>query len=188
VDGYLYLYYNEHDGPKASDARFLTVARTRLDDLTGAVACENVPVFKKFSHGNWAEDGMTGIGSAIIPSSRFRNDATNAYDFHSDATYCKPLGRYLITVQTHGDNTLLLYSSTNGVDWQFTAELDRAPNCMLPYSSFISFSKDDAVDGHEVGSEFYIYYPRKLRKDYNSDTLCRISFSVKPSESDCKSK
>jgi len=52
---------------------------------------------------------------------------------------------------------------------------------MLPYSSFISFNPQDAADGHDVGEEFFIYYTRKPRKDYNNDTLCRIDCSVKPS-------
>ena len=181
VDGYLYLYFNEHIGPKATDSRYLAVARTSLDDLRKAVARGEVPVFKKYTHGIWSEDGMTGQGSEIIPSSRCRNQGDHVvYDFHSDATYCKPLGRYLITVQTHGANTLLLYSSTNGVDWRLAATLDHAPHCMLPYSSFVSFNPDDAPDGHEIGSDFFIYYPRKILKDYNKDTLCRIGFSVKP--------
>ncbi|MEI6492618.1 MAG: hypothetical protein WCO94_08725 [Verrucomicrobiota bacterium] len=181
VEGWLYLYFNEHDGPQDSDSRFLAVARTRLDDLMAAVALDRVPEFKKYSRGTWTEDGMTGLGSEIIEGSRFPNNSPKAFDFHSDATFCKPLGRYLITVQTHGSNTLLLYSSADGVDWKFAAQLDHAPKCMFPYSSFISFNKDDSADGHEVGSEFYVYYPRKVLKDYNSDTLCRIKFSVKPS-------
>lgn len=180
VDGYLYLYFNEHDGPKASDSRYLAVARTSLDELTKAMARGQAPSFKKYAGGRWSEDGMTGLASEIIPSSRCRNQGDRViYDFHSDATFCKPLGRYLITVQTHGGNTLLLYSSTNALDWRLEATLDDAPNCMLPYSSFISFDPQDAADGHDVGEEFFLYYTRKPRKDYNNDSLCRIGCSVK---------
>jgi len=178
VNGWLYLYFNEHDGPTLSDSRFLAVARTRLDDLTAAVAQELVPVFKKYAHGDWIEDGMTGLGSEIIPGSRFPHSAPDTFDFHSDATFCKPLGRYLITVQTHAGNTLLLYASTDGVDWQLATQLDHAPKCIFPYSSFVSFNPADAADSHEVGSEFYLYYPRKVLKDYNKDTLCQIKFTV----------
>jgi hypothetical protein len=182
VDGWLHLYFNEHDGPTVSDSRFLAVARTKLDELVTAVAHERLPVFKKFSHGTWTEDGMTGLGSEIIPGSRFVHNASNvSFDFHSDATFCKPLGRYLITVQTHGGNTLLLYASTDAVDWQYAAQLDKFPDCTFPYSSIVSFNSADAADGHEVGSKFFIYYSRKAVKDYDQDTLCRITLSVKPS-------
>jgi hypothetical protein len=181
VNGYLYLYFNEHEGAKPSDHRWLAVARAKLDDVMSAVAHDQVTPFKKYLNGSWTEDGLTGLGSEIIAGSRCRNGSPTEYDFHSDATYCKPLGRYLITVQTHASNTLLLYSSADGVDWKFAFQLDCAPGCMLPYSSFISFNPDDAADGHEVGSEFYIYYPRKLLKNYDYDTMCRIACSIKPS-------
>ena len=138
------------------------------------------PRFQKYRDGGWTEDGMTGLGSEIIPNSRCRNDSPTAYDFHSDAAYCRPLGRYLITVQTHAANELKLYSSANGLDWVFEKNLDVAPGCMHPYSSIVGFGDDSTPDSHEVGSEFYIYFPRKSLADYNVETLCRIKLTIKP--------
>jgi len=180
VNGYAYIYFNERTGPNASDERFLSVARASLLDLAAASATLASPRFQKYSNGTWNEDGMTGMGSKIIPGSRCRNDSPTAYDFHSDAAYCKPLGRYLITVQTHAANELKLYSSSNGVDWVFEKNLDVAPGCMLPYSSIVGFGKDSAADSHEVGNEFYIYYTRKNLSLYDEDTLCRIQCTIRP--------
>ena len=180
VNGDVYLYFNEHEGQTASDHRFLAVARAKLQDIMAAVQAGQVPPFQKYSQGAWTEDGMTGLGSEVISGSLCRNDWFSAYDFHSDATYCKPLGRYLITVQTHGANLLKLYSSADGVDWRFEANLDFAPGCMLPYSSFISFDPTDSADSHDVGGDFYIYFTRKKLANYDDDTLCRIKCSIKP--------
>lgn len=180
VNEYAYIYFNERSGPNASDERFLAVARASLRDLAAASATRTAPRFQKYSNGTWNEDGMTGMGSEIIPGSRCRNDSPTAYDFHSDAAYCKPLGRYLITVQTHATHELKLYSSSNGLNWCFEKNLDVAPGCMLPYSSIVGFGKDSAPDSHEVGSEFYIHYPRKNLSSYDEDTLCRIKCTIRP--------
>ena len=179
VDGYVYVYFNEHDGPTASDHRYLSVARASLSDVTSATTSRK-PRFQKFRDGRWTEDGMTGLGSEIIPDSRFRNDSSNAFDFHSDAAYCKPLGRYLITVQTHSDNTLKLYSSADGLHWLFEKNLDTSPGCMHPYSSIVGFGNDSTPDSHVVGNTFYIYFPRKGFTDYNAETLCRIKCTIHP--------
>lgn len=179
VDGYVYLYFNEHDGPTETDHRFLSVARASLRDVVSANE-NRKPRFQKYRDGAWNEDGMTGLGSEIIPNSFCRHGTPTAYDFHSDAAFCKPLGRYLITVQNHAANELKLYTSTNGVDWVFERNLDVAPGCMHPYSSIVGFDNDSAADSHEVGNVFYIYFPRKKLGNYEEDTLCRIKCSIKP--------
>ena len=180
VNGFVYIYFNEHDGPAASDHRFLSVARASLHDVISAGETRRPPQFRKYRDGAWTEDGMTGLGSEIIPNSFCRNDAPSPFDFHSDAAYCRPLGRYLITVQTHAANELKLYTSSNGLDWCFEKNLDVAPGCMLPYSSIIGFGKDSSPDSHEVGNEFYVYYPRKNLSNYDEDTLCRIKCTIHP--------
>ncbi len=181
VNHYVYLYFNEYDGSSTNNSRFLAVARASVDDMMSAVQAGRVPDFRKFSNGKWTEEGMTGLASEIIPGSRCHvgDWAEGVYDFHSDATYCKPLGRYLITVQTHTLNRLLLYSSVDGLRWQFGRVLDHAPGCMHPYSCFVGFDPSAADDGHEVGSKFTIFFPRKKLSDYNDDTLCRIECEVK---------
>lgn len=180
VNGYAYIYFNERSGPNASDDRFLAVARASLRDLVAAGKNRKPPRFQKYRDGAWTEDGMTGLASEIIPGSRCRNDSPNGYDFHSDAAYCRPLGRYLITVQTHAANELKLYTSSNGLDWCFEKNLDVAPGCMMPYSSIVGSGKDSTPDSHEVGNEFYIYYPRKKLSNYDEDTLCRIKCTIHP--------
>lgn len=175
----VYLYFNEHEGPNPTDHRQLAVAKAKLRDVVAARP-ERLPKFTKYRDGQWTEEGMTGAGSEIIPHSRSLNDTTQAYDFHSDATYCAPLQRYFITVQNHAKHELKLYSSANGIDWVWERDLAMNPGCMHPYSSFVSFDADSAPDSHQVGREFYLYITQKNLSDYKQDTIHRLKFTIKP--------
>ncbi|MFM2297641.1 MAG: hypothetical protein RL117_1348 [Verrucomicrobiota bacterium] len=179
VNGEVMLYYNEHEGPNESDHRLLAVAKASLRDVVAATPTR-LPKFRKYHNGQWNEDGLQGVGSEIIPHSRDRNETNKAYDFHSDATYCRPLERYFITVQNHASHELKWYSSSNGVDWVWEKDLAMNPGCMHPYSSFVGFDADSAADSHEVGREFYLFITQKNLADYHQDTIHRIKFTVKP--------
>jgi hypothetical protein len=89
-------------------------------------------------------------------------------DLHSDAAFCTPLGKYLMTVSNGiGDKivpgTLMLYSSVNGLDWNNPIVVDSAsePGHYIEkaHSFFVSLYSDASDDSHVVGKEFYIYIP-----------------------------
>lgn len=89
------------------------------------------------------------------------------YDFHSDAVYCKELKKYLITVTNgcdpnSGFGALVLYSSTDGVNWGNPKIIDTTAQAGYfiekPHSTFVSLASDASADCHEVGKQFYIFY------------------------------
>jgi hypothetical protein len=164
VGDYLYLYYDETNDAQATSA--LSVARAKISDLVDAVGKGTVTPFFKYYNGGWNQPGINGYASCIIPDYQF------GYDFHSDAVYCKALGKYLITVQTSGLNKLLLYQSTDGVNWESNPiTLDHADGFMFPYSSFVGFGDQGNDDGTVVEKEFYIYICRKKLANYNYDEI-----------------
>jgi hypothetical protein len=90
------------------------------------------------------------------------------YDFHSDAAYCSVLGKYLITVSNGPGSppafgALMLYSSTDGVNWGSPIVIDSAslPGYYVEkaHSFFAAIGSSAADDCHEVGRQFYIYFP-----------------------------
>jgi hypothetical protein len=105
------------------------------------------------------------VGADII-ANRPRNLAW--IDLHSDAAFCAPLGKYLMTVSNGiGDKTvpgtLVLYSSANGLDWNNPTMIDSAsePGYYVEkaHSFIVSLNVDASDDSHIVGKEFYIYTP-----------------------------
>ncbi|MBV5349428.1 hypothetical protein JZU61_07255 [bacterium] len=171
VDNYIYLYFNEKN--LNGDPDGLSVARASVTDVINSIKNDRVCPFLKYNNGNWTENGMVGKGSNII------SDIQPQYDFHSDAAYCSALGKYLITVQTHSLYTLLLYQSTDGINWGERIKLDYAPGNMQPYSSFVGFDSDASDDSHIVGSEFYIYIDRKNISNYDYDEMYYRKVTIK---------
>ncbi len=97
---------------------------------------------------------MKCTGASILPDVGFRPDS------HAKGVYCKPLDRYLLTMQTNAEARLILFISTDG---------------------------DCTDDMNVIGKEFYIYYPRKgvflgtsLDKyDYGYDDLYRVKVTIR---------
>jgi hypothetical protein len=170
VNGYFYVYFNEWN---QNNHKQLSVARAKVNDVMNALKLNEVIPFFKYNNGSWQGDGFTGIGSSLIL------DSNSNYDFHSDATFCKPLGKFLITVQTHGENKLYLYFSDDGIRWVDRIILDYSPGNIHPYSSIIGFDAESSDDSHEVGSQFCIYICRKKSINYNSDVICYRTISIK---------
>jgi len=159
VGDYILVYFDEWD----SQAHFRTgisVGRAKLTDLIAAIKQDKICAFKKYNNGSWDEDGLIGIGSNVIPD--FKWD----YDVHSDAAYCKPLNKYLLTVQTYDNNRLYLYQSSDGINWGEQITLDYQSGAYQPYSCFAGFDSETSDDCNTVGSEFYIYMDRKF---FNND-------------------
>lgn len=172
VGPYIQLYFNEIN---AQEEKSISVARARLSDLIAAVRRDSVCIFTKYKEGKWNENGMTGTGSQIIPGFE------KGYDAHSDAAYCAPLRKYLLTLHTHATSgNLLLYQSTDGVHWESNPiVLDHCPGMMHPYSSIVGFGKDSRDDSFVVGNTFYIYYVRKKGKDYDYDEMYYKKIQIK---------
>ncbi len=171
VDNNFLVYYNERDENELSTA--LSVARAKVTDVIQSIKKDQVCQFVKYNNGSWTEDAFTGTGSNIIP------DFQPPYDFHSDAAYCKPLGKYLITVQTHWMNKLYLYQSTDGVNWGERITLDSLSGYSQPYSSFVGFDSETSDDCFTVGSEFYIYIDRKSTSNYDYDEMYYRKVTIK---------
>jgi hypothetical protein len=172
VGDYIHLYYDEVDSI-SSHHTGIAVARTKLNELIRAIKQDKTCAFVKYNNGNWSEDAFTGVGSNIIP------DFNPEYDVHSDAVYCKPLDTYLLTVQTHRENKLLLYQSSDGINWGEQIVLDEAAGMMHPYSTFVGFNDEASDDCNSVGSEFYLYINRKSLDDYEIDEMYYQKLTIK---------
>jgi hypothetical protein len=165
-DGYLYVYYNDKD--TSDRIKRPCVARARLKTVLKDASDHRVGKWYKYRDGRWDTPGLSDLaGTGIIPL------AYGAEDVHSDAAFCKALGRYLLTVQTHGAGKLLLFSSADGLHWVQEAVVDVAEEGeMQPYSSFVDYD-GPAEDCREVDESFYIYYPRKRLEDHEYDYMYR---------------
>lgn len=176
-DGYLQVYYNDiTQGDRASEAsRIQCAARAPLDEVLAAAARHKTPTWHKYRDGHWDVPGLSGEpGEDLIPT------LVGGEDLHSDAAYCAALGRYLLTVQTHGNSKLLLFSSADGVDWTFETTLDEASGDVLqPYSAFVDYD-GPSDDGHIVDDDFYIYFPRK-GPDHDHDDMYRVRVQIEGS-------
>ena len=187
VGNYFYIYYNERVGPNAGDAEYPAVARATISSVMSAFANNTVPAFYKYNDGTWTQPALTGLGSPILPNSVSTNAAwagfgwpgvpvntTGAYDVHSDAAYCSALGEYILTVDTCGGGELLLYTSSDGVNWGNKTVVDYASGCWQPYSTLVGFDSSASATSGTVGASFDLYFTRKSTSNYSSDTLiCR---------------
>jgi autotransporter-associated beta strand protein len=181
VGDYMYVYFNEHTTADSTGHKRLAVARALTSDIMAAAATNSVPVFYKYAGGVWTQNGLTGLADNIIPNGdSAHTNFSVSEDFHSDAAYCAPLGMYLITVQTQSRSQLLLFTSTNGLDWGNETVVDYAPGYSQPYSTFASLNADASNDCHVVGNEFYLIYPRKNVNNYNDNTLYRRRITFGP--------
>ncbi len=171
-DDYLYVYYNDRD--TIDKEKKLCVARARLNGVLNDASKHRVGTWHKYRDGNWDTPGLSDIaGSNVVP----RFDGRMG-DLHSDAAYCTALGKYLLTVQTGLANRLLLYSSTDGVDWQQEKVVDVAGKDEIQaYSSFVDFN-GPTNDCREVDGSFYIYFPRKRHDDHEYDYMYRRLITI----------
>ena len=175
---YLYVYFNDTDMPDDAGAfnseaaerqgRRQCVARARLDEVLEKAAKHEVGQWFKYKDGKWDVPGLSkAAGEDLIPN------VYGAEDLHSDAAYCTELGKYLLTVQTHGAHKLVLFSSADGIKWEQEAIVDETEeNVMQPYSSFVDYD-GPAADCHEVDGSFYIYYPHKQLAGPENDYMYR---------------
>jgi hypothetical protein len=171
---YLYVYFNDIV-PAESRARskpIQCVARAELDTVIAAAAKHQVTPWHKYRDGKWDIPGLSGKpGEDLIPH------VTGGEDLHADAAYCTALRKYLLAVQTHRAGKLLLFSSSDGLDWTLETTIDEISNgAIQPYSSFVDFDGPSA-DCHIVDGDFFIYFPRK-GPDHDHDYLFRRKINI----------
>jgi hypothetical protein len=174
VGDYFYVYFNEFP---VTGGKRLCVARAKQTEVIAAAAKGTVTKWMKFNNGKWDEDALTGLGSNIIP---VPVETDTRYDLHSDAAYCTPLRKYMITVQTHSIGQLLLFLSSDGINWGEKIIVDETPdnNYIQAYSCFVGLEGADDVCS-VVGNEFYIYTPRKdWPKNYPYDEYYRHKVTI----------
>lgn len=126
---------------------------------------------------------MKCTGASILPDVGFRPDS------HAKGVYCKPLDRYLLTMQINAEARLILFISEDCEHFDQHSILDVAEEGkrMQPYSFFISTDGDCTDDMNAIGKEFYICYLRKgvflgtsLDKyDYGYDDLYRVKVTIR---------
>ena len=183
-DGYFYVYFNdaERDGLLRISAARMSVEETKTCLLQGKLP----KVFKYSGAGMWKTDPMKYAGANILPHGDFTPDA------HSKGVYCKALDRYILTMQTNAQARLLLYISKDCEHFVGPIVVDEAEDGkkMQPYSFFMATDGDCSDDMNVVGSEFYIYYPRKGvflegkkdEYDYCHDDLYRRKVTILPAD------
>lgn len=172
VGDYFYLYYNEYI---SATGRYIGMARCQVDETVEALKNGTLPKVEKLGRNGFDIDPMEGIGKMVVPHSN-----TGYHDVHADAAWCEPLGRYLLTVQTHQMGQLQMYISEDGIRWDAYVLLDDIGfgDHMQPYSTFVGF-EDASDDFHVVGSRFYIYFPRKgIGSNYGYDDLYRVEVQI----------
>ena len=91
VGDHLHVYFNDH-GP---GGRKLAVARARISDVQAAARNHTVTTWRKYRDGSWNEDGLTGLGSAVLPDGEIGGG--HPADLHADAAYNRAVGLYMIT-------------------------------------------------------------------------------------------
>ena len=178
VGDYLYQYFNEY--PSVNQPRIPAVARAKISDVIAAARSGTVSEWVKYNKnlGGWTQNGLTGLGSNILPG-------TDRYDMHTDAVYSPALGKYLLVAweQTGWDYSdpnfpiypshrgYYLYTSTDGVNWKdrqklYTPQLANEEN---PYPFFAGgLDHAQTRDDFNVigGNKFYLFFPDRINHKF----------------------
>lgn len=180
-DGYFHVYFNDAD---RDGVQRISAARMKIDETKACLLEGKLPsVFKYTGSGMWKTDPMKCAGASILPDVGFLPDA------HAKGVYCKALDRYLLTMQTNAEARLLLFISKDCEHFDEYIILDVAEEGvqMQPYSFFMATDGDCSDDMNDIGSAFYIYYPRKGTRirdskeygDYGYDDLYRRKVTIR---------
>lgn len=168
---YFYVYFNEF-APLGSEAnnRRTGVARGNLKEVVDQTKFGGtIPPFTKRNNGNWNNDGLTGVATEILPPHPDFPILTD-YDAHSDACYNQDIGKFMLSVNAAViskttpnaiTRAILLYTSTDGLNWKDPKIVDQSDTRWLRYSFFSSNSTiTGSEDGHIVGgNSVYLIYP-----------------------------
>lgn len=154
--------------------------------------------FKKFDGTSFSLNGDNSGKAGFLLIQNYGQPPYEGLDFHADAAYCKPLKKYLLTVNTRSYNAasgiynkLLLYVSDDGINW------NKSPSIIIDdgqkdgsgqgawekgQSFFVTMDPSDPADCHEVSKEFYLFWERKSPDTGTypafSQSLMRVKITV----------
>ena len=178
VGQYFYAYMCEFPQPGPPIVpQHTMVARALIADVVAAAANTQTTPWKKYNNGTWTEDGITGLGSNIIPDAALPDGW--GFQIAGDGAYSTALGKYLLLVDDYNTGNLWLYTSTDGVTWGEKTFVDSAGvNNTTMFSTIVDLS-GASNDMHTVGSDFWIIWPRKRwRTDYTYDETYRRRVTI----------
>jgi hypothetical protein len=172
-----YVYFNEHNSPSDNSYQ-VSVARAKMSEVLTNAYNHTVNKWQKWMGGNsWTDSALAGSGPGAPVLARFRTN--RGYDCHADAAFCRPLGLYVLTINSDC-GAVLVYSSVNGIQWdnpEIAVDADGPcrPGFSQGYSAFVSVNSDASEDSHIVGKEFYIFFQRTLN---GVESLYRVKVGV----------
>lgn len=169
----IFIYFNDYSKDRVQR---ITGARMKLSETIAAVREGKRPTVKKYSgNGVWDTDPITGVGEPILPSV-----PGFAPDSHGSGAYCKPLDRFMLVMQTGSAGKLVMYLTKDGEHFDEPILIDDSHDNdrMQHYSFFFSIDGDCSDDMNEIGSNFYIYYPRKGISKYSIDDFYRRKVTI----------
>jgi hypothetical protein len=181
-------------------ARYFWNSASNINPTSDTIHVPKFHKYKGFTIG-WSRTSAVNqdTGAQIIPPCPSVHVPFNTngdpdsllYDFDSDAAYCKALKKYLITVSNGpypgaGSQSpfgaLMLYSSIDGVNWGNPIIVDTAslPGFYIEkaHSFFAALDTSAADDCHEVGKQFYIYFPFTYWQATRTQDFFRRQISV----------
>lgn len=202
-DGYFQVFFNEFS---IDGTRVISAARFSVDETVEKLKKGKLPkVFKYSGNGKWDTPGIGGKGAAIVTHKEYEsimkmqianNDKviqtgngvifpghSTYLDSHSKATYCEPLGCYLLTLHVYGAGLLLLYLSEDGINWNEYITVDKIPESYgsgytQHYSTFVDISGKGRDDSFTVGDRFLLHIVRKNMNNYPDDEYLVREISI----------
>jgi hypothetical protein len=144
-DGYFYIYYDE----KAEH-----VARAPVADVLAAAEQGNVSDWRKYFNGGWAEPGLSGRASPILPARPI-----TAYLTHGDAAYSTYLDKFLLISYNQDVGKGIYFAMSKDptkYDEPAWIQYNRSgKDSLSPYETIVNV---DGTDNGVVGQEFYVYF------------------------------
>jgi hypothetical protein len=180
VGDYFHVYFNDQ-GPSGRRA---AVARAPVADVLQAARRGSVTPWRKFSDGDWKQDGLTGYGAAVLPQPDL--GAGHPIDLHADAAWNRALGKYMVTSWCAGGGVgrLYLHLSDDAIHFEPPILVDEEPGQWMPYSTFLTGERDRETDDmNAVGAEFFLLINHKSATNYAIDSLWRRKITISPQPS-----
>jgi len=151
VGDYFHVSFNDQ-GPSGRRA---AVARAPVADVLQAARCGLVTPWRKFSDGDWTQDGLTGYGAAVLAQPDLGEG--HPIDLHADAAWNRALARYMVTSWCAGGGVgrLYLHLSDDAIHFEPPILVDEEPGQWMPYSTFLTDERDHEIDDMN-GPDFFL--------------------------------
>jgi len=150
VGDYFHVSFNDQ-GPSGRRA---AVARAPVADVLQAARRGLVTPWRKFSDGDWTQDGLTGYGAAVLAQPDFGEG--HPIDLHADAAWNRALAKYMVTSWCAGGGVgrLYLHLSDDAIHFEPPILVDEEPGQWMPYSTFLTDERDHEIDDMN-GPDFF---------------------------------